>query len=428
MNEITVNTYRYLTCLPQTREQLQVELSSCQAKVVDLEKALAERGQVTKTRDGDRSSRVLLSLALLHVCLAALLVGWRYADQVCRRFLWRHFLPVRSHCSVPACSASPATSLCSFHFQSCELGNFRPFQTWSSFQACSSRMVLWKYALYVLTMFKIQQLFCVTKNKVVLIFTLIVIWRKQHEEYFISRPILTLFILCLCMFPDPLWLSLALYCDCCSAERHLRRPSAPPVTVNSWWLWTHQHVGSLLSQEWASFLWINKLVLLPLLPPVCVCSIACVCNQTVFLTFVGRSSLLPLPLPLLPPPVKSNRLLMFCLVVMAGLQMGGGEAVLTQDEPGTSWEGRPTDPSLTNKGITLIEISGITRIIDFSTYIMFKTKSVLSVFRVLVGLIWLSLTLFLVAIIHFCPTRHYFCIDFMPFWTTVSWQRKITCL
>lgn len=71
----------------QTREQLQVELSSCQAKIVDLEKALAERGQVTKTRDGDRSSLVLLSLALLHVCLAALLLGWRYADHVCRRIL-----------------------------------------------------------------------------------------------------------------------------------------------------------------------------------------------------------------------------------------------------------------------------------------------------------------------------------------------------
>uniref|UniRef100_A0A669DTN1 Janus kinase and microtubule interacting protein 1 n=1 Tax=Oreochromis niloticus TaxID=8128 RepID=A0A669DTN1_ORENI len=33
----------------RTREQLQVELSSCQAKIVDLEKALAERGQVIKT-------------------------------------------------------------------------------------------------------------------------------------------------------------------------------------------------------------------------------------------------------------------------------------------------------------------------------------------------------------------------------------------
>lgn len=73
--------------LPQTREQLQVELSSCQAKIVDLEKALSERGQVTKTRDGDRSSLILLSLALLHVCVAALLLGWRCADQVFRRIL-----------------------------------------------------------------------------------------------------------------------------------------------------------------------------------------------------------------------------------------------------------------------------------------------------------------------------------------------------
>lgn len=54
---------------------------------MDLEKALAERGQVIKTVDGDRSSLVLLSLGLLHVCLAALLLGWRFADQVCRRIL-----------------------------------------------------------------------------------------------------------------------------------------------------------------------------------------------------------------------------------------------------------------------------------------------------------------------------------------------------
>lgn len=91
---------------PQTREQLQAELSSCQAKIIDLEKALVERGQVTKTRDGDRSSRVVLSLALLHVCLVALLLGWRYADQVCRRFLWCHFLHVWCHSSMPARSAS----------------------------------------------------------------------------------------------------------------------------------------------------------------------------------------------------------------------------------------------------------------------------------------------------------------------------------
>lgn len=86
--------------LPQTREQTQVELSSCQAKIVDLEKALAERGQVTKTRDGDRNSRVLLALAVLHVFLAALFLGWSYAAQVCRRFLWLHFLHVWCHSSV----------------------------------------------------------------------------------------------------------------------------------------------------------------------------------------------------------------------------------------------------------------------------------------------------------------------------------------
>ncbi|KAF3838432.1 hypothetical protein F7725_010200, partial [Dissostichus mawsoni] len=62
----------------RTREQLHIDLSSCQTKILDLEKALAERGQVTKT--GDRGSLVLLSLALLHVFLAALLLGWRFVD------------------------------------------------------------------------------------------------------------------------------------------------------------------------------------------------------------------------------------------------------------------------------------------------------------------------------------------------------------
>lgn len=84
---ICSNTILNYSSLPQTREQLHAELSSCQAKIVDLEKALSERGQVTKRRDGDRSSWVLLSLALLHVCLAALLLGWRNAYQVFRRIL-----------------------------------------------------------------------------------------------------------------------------------------------------------------------------------------------------------------------------------------------------------------------------------------------------------------------------------------------------
>lgn len=91
--------------LPQTREQLQVELNSCLAKIVDLEKALAERGQVIKTVDGDRSSLVLLSLlVLLHVCLAAVLLGWRFAEQVCRRILWCHYLHV--WCQLCACMVS----------------------------------------------------------------------------------------------------------------------------------------------------------------------------------------------------------------------------------------------------------------------------------------------------------------------------------
>uniref|UniRef100_A0A8C5E5Z3 Janus kinase and microtubule-interacting protein 1-like n=1 Tax=Gouania willdenowi TaxID=441366 RepID=A0A8C5E5Z3_GOUWI len=59
----------------RTREQLQQELSSCQAKVVDLEKALAERGQVMKDRRWSLA-------AVLHVCVAALLC-WRLTEQLC---------------------------------------------------------------------------------------------------------------------------------------------------------------------------------------------------------------------------------------------------------------------------------------------------------------------------------------------------------
>uniref|UniRef100_A0A8C5BRF7 Janus kinase and microtubule interacting protein 1 n=1 Tax=Gadus morhua TaxID=8049 RepID=A0A8C5BRF7_GADMO len=55
----------------RTREQLQAELSGCQAKIADLEKALVERGQVTRKRGGDCGSPAPLSLALLLVCLAA---------------------------------------------------------------------------------------------------------------------------------------------------------------------------------------------------------------------------------------------------------------------------------------------------------------------------------------------------------------------
>lgn len=72
---------------PQTREQLHMELASCQAKIVDLEKALAERGQVTEWRDGDRSAVALLSVVLLNVCLAALLLGWHWSDQVSCKIL-----------------------------------------------------------------------------------------------------------------------------------------------------------------------------------------------------------------------------------------------------------------------------------------------------------------------------------------------------
>lgn len=38
---------------------------------------------------------------------------------------------------------------------------------------------------------------------------------------------------------------------------------------------------------------------------------------------------------------------MLCLVVMAGFKVGGGEAVLAQDQPGTSREGTLNKPILT---------------------------------------------------------------------------------
>lgn len=71
---------------------MQADLIGCQAKIGDLEKALAERGQVKEEKGGEKTGRSLaapLSLALLLVCLGALLLAWRYgyADRICRRIL-----------------------------------------------------------------------------------------------------------------------------------------------------------------------------------------------------------------------------------------------------------------------------------------------------------------------------------------------------
>lgn len=51
----------------QTREQLQAELNACQARNADLERSLAEKGQVNEKRDGEKrhlaSGSVLIGFA-----------------------------------------------------------------------------------------------------------------------------------------------------------------------------------------------------------------------------------------------------------------------------------------------------------------------------------------------------------------------------
>lgn len=86
----------------QTREQLQVELSACQARIADLERSLAEKGQVMEKGGGEKRPLAPLSLALLLACLAAVLVCWRYAEQMCHRVMWCRVLsrPVLTHTNL----------------------------------------------------------------------------------------------------------------------------------------------------------------------------------------------------------------------------------------------------------------------------------------------------------------------------------------
>uniref|UniRef100_A0A8C2C0F1 Janus kinase and microtubule interacting protein 1 n=1 Tax=Cyprinus carpio TaxID=7962 RepID=A0A8C2C0F1_CYPCA len=57
----------------RTREQLQTELIGCQARIADLERSLAEKGQVNKKEGGERTPLTPVTLALLLVFLTAML-------------------------------------------------------------------------------------------------------------------------------------------------------------------------------------------------------------------------------------------------------------------------------------------------------------------------------------------------------------------
>lgn len=119
-----------------------------------------------------------------------------------------------------------------------------------------------------------------------------------------------------------------------------------------WWLW--MQLLCLLSWEWSLFLWINKLVLLPL----CSCLFVFMvhlhvsfgntadghsvlgleladCVSDSFVHYTRLSGILSF----FSCSCKCHFLLMLCLVVMAGFKVGGGEAVLAQDQPGTSRKG-----------------------------------------------------------------------------------------
>ena len=68
----------------QSREQLQAELTGCQARIADLERSLAEKGQVTQKKGGGRGLLAPFLLVVLLVCLVAGGLCWHYADRVCR--------------------------------------------------------------------------------------------------------------------------------------------------------------------------------------------------------------------------------------------------------------------------------------------------------------------------------------------------------
>uniref|UniRef100_A0A8C1YPI7 Janus kinase and microtubule interacting protein 1 n=1 Tax=Cyprinus carpio TaxID=7962 RepID=A0A8C1YPI7_CYPCA len=57
----------------RTREQLQTELIGCQARIADLERSLAEKGQVNKKEGGEKTPLTPVTLALLLVFLTAML-------------------------------------------------------------------------------------------------------------------------------------------------------------------------------------------------------------------------------------------------------------------------------------------------------------------------------------------------------------------
>lgn len=186
--------------------------------------------------------------------------------------------------------------------------------------------------------------------------TLIITYTEYHEEHwnyydeFISLLLVSSFVvkffLCHCMLPVPLWLDPALL-FWFAALLFSTSDSVPPVTVNSWWLW--MQLLCLLPQESSLFLWINKLVPLPL----CCCLFVSMVHLHVsfggghrvlswLIVFLTDLFITPCRLgfrSFLSCSCQCHFLLMLCLVVVAGFKVGGGEAVLAQDQPGTSREG-----------------------------------------------------------------------------------------
>lgn len=71
-----------LCSVRQTREQLQTELIGCQARIADLERSLAEKGQVNKAAGGQKTPLTPVTLASLLVFLTAMLVCWRYTERM----------------------------------------------------------------------------------------------------------------------------------------------------------------------------------------------------------------------------------------------------------------------------------------------------------------------------------------------------------
>ncbi|TRY98208.1 hypothetical protein DNTS_006239 [Danionella cerebrum] len=66
----------------RTREQQQTELIGCQARIADLERSLAEKGQVIKKDTGEKAPLTPVTVALLLVFLTAMLVCWRYTQRI----------------------------------------------------------------------------------------------------------------------------------------------------------------------------------------------------------------------------------------------------------------------------------------------------------------------------------------------------------